>query len=210
MEIEKVLKPNSLNKNAFAEVIESTLNHYTAQCWKWDDFPDFSSLVEIKDQNHTTLGVVTQVQTGSMDPMRYPFPYQKTEEELLKEQPQIFEFLKTTFKVQILGYLDSRGVLYHVLPPKPCKIHSFVSTSKKDLIQIFFKNTDYLHLLFAFESNLTNLDELLLGILKQLEEYKFLTNEMLREFSKTFSLLTGNDYRRLKLFLKRAQALSPK
>ena len=85
---------NKASSKAFAEVIESSLGVFTAQCWQWDYFPEFGSLVQVKSGGDRILGVVIQVQTGSMDPMRYPFPYQKTEDELRKEQPQIFEFLK--------------------------------------------------------------------------------------------------------------------
>ena len=54
-------------------------------------------MVTIQAPGRTVCGIVHQVQTGSMDPVRYPFAYQKTEAELRAEQPQIFEFLKTTF-----------------------------------------------------------------------------------------------------------------
>ena len=191
--------------DAFAEIIESSLDSFLAQSWEWDRFPNFSSLLKVEHSDYTVLGTVTHIQTGSMDPMRYPFPYQKTEAELKEEHPQIFEFLKTTFRVHVLGYINHNDSLLYMLPPKPCKIHSFVSNCTKIETERFFSNTDFLHLLFAFQQNINNLDELLLAILRQLEEHKLLTREKLHEFSNTFSLLTGNDYRRLKLFLSRAQ-----
>ena len=83
--------------NCFAEVIESSLTGWLAQSWAWDKFQESGAFVAIEGKKRTVFGIVHQVQTGSMDAVRYPFPYQKTEEELLKEQPQIFEFLKTTF-----------------------------------------------------------------------------------------------------------------
>ena len=95
----KISKP----KEPFAEVIESFLDSYLAQCWQWDDVPDFGSLVFTRRDKNTIFGIVTQIQTGSSDPIHYPFPYKKTEEELMAEQPQIFECLKTTFRVQIVG-----------------------------------------------------------------------------------------------------------
>ncbi len=191
-------------KNAFAEVIESSLEYFLAQSWVWDDFPNFSSIVSVSNEDYTILGTVVNINTGSMDPIRYPFPYQKTEEELRSEHPQIFEFLKTTFKVQILGYMNKQG-LFYIVPPKPSKIHAFVSRCNKDIVTKFLSNPDFMHLLFSFQNNIGNLDELLLGILKQFEDLNLLSKERLHEFSKTYSLLTGNDYRRLKLFLQRAE-----
>ena len=220
------------NNNFFAEVIESSLDNFLAQSWQWDFFPSFGSLIQVESKKNIILGVVTQVQTGSMDPMRYPFPYQKTEEELLREQPQIFEFLKTTFRIQIVGYIDqpldtifskekitrdersavsakSNGCpkIFYMLPPKPCKIHAFVQNASAEIITSFFNKSDFLYLLFSFSASISNLDELLLAIFKQLFKNKMLSANKLDSFCQTFSLLTGNDYRRLKLFLKRVEFL---
>ncbi|QQR49727.1 hypothetical protein IPF37_02690 [bacterium] len=191
----------------FAEVIQSNLETFTAQCWSWNFFPNFGSLVQVESNEHIILGCVVQIQTGSMDPMRYPFPYQKTEEELLSQQPQIFEFLKTTFDVQILGYTlkaTPEKVLY-MLPPKPSKIHAFVKECAPALSAQFLSNPIFLPMLFSFQHKISNLDELLLAILHNLSAQKKLTQKVFHEFCQTFSLLSGNDYRRLKLFLKRVE-----
>lgn len=207
------------SENFFAEVIESSLDKILAQSWQWDYFPEFGSLVSIESNNKTTLGLVTHIQTGSMDPMRYPFPYKKTEQELLKEQPQIFEFLKTTFKVQVVGYINGTSsaetssaetssvetsCIQYLLPTKPCKIHSFIRKVDSKIAKQFFSNAKFLHLLFAFGNSIENLDELLLAVMKKLEQHKMLSKELMQDFCQTFSLLTGNDYIRLKIFLQRA------
>ncbi len=193
----------------FAEVIESCLDHYTAQNWQWNQFPSFGSLVQVDDKSKNIVGIVTHIKTGSSDPMRTPFAYQKTEDELMAEQPQIFEFLKTTFTVQIVGYLDKAldSKIYYVLPPTPCKIHAFVAPADEQLRKDFFSKTDYLHLLFAFGVNIPSLDELLLAIIKQQATTHLFSSADVDNLCSTFSLLTGNDYRRLKLFLKRVQTL---
>ncbi|MDP3889379.1 MAG: hypothetical protein Q8Q25_02440 [bacterium] len=193
----------STNK-PFAEVIESSLHGLLAQSWQWDYFPPFGSLIIIEGLHRTLFGIVYQVQTGSMDPVRYPFAYQKTEQELLKEQPQIFEFLKTTFSCLILGYQE-KGKLFYLLAPEPPKIHSFITPASIELSKRFFNRANYLHLLFGFSHLVGNLDELLLAILKHKTELNILTEEKLHQFIQTYSLLTGNDYRRIKLFLQRAQ-----
>lgn len=196
---------HSTNK-AFAEVIESSLHGFLAQSWQWDTFPAFGSIVTIETKQRILFGIVHEVKTGSMDSMRYPFPYQKTEEELLMEQPQIFEFLKTTFSCLTIGYKQN-GKLFYLLPPEPSKIHAFVTPASKTLCAHFFESDMYLHLLFGMSNQLLNLDELLLATLKHQVELGILTKERLAKFVETFSLLTGNDYRRLKLFLQRAAPL---
>lgn len=192
-------------KDYFAEIIESCLDNVLAQCWEWNFFPEFGTLVQIETSNTINLGIVTQIHTGSMDPMRYPFPYQKTEEELQKEQPQIFEFLKTTFKAQIIGYIDKNSPenIWYNLPAKPSKIHAFVKNCPETIAKQFFQKPDFLHLLFEFGSQIPSLNELLLTILKNLSTKNQLSQDILDQFCQTMSLLTGNDYRRLKLFLKR-------
>jgi hypothetical protein len=193
----------------FAEIIQSNLQSYTAQCWRWDNFPRFGSLVQAQSGQVLVIGCVSQISTGSTDPMRSPFPYQKTEAELMAEQPQIFEFLRTTFNVQIIGYIDDtqKKVNYN-LAPTPSKIHSFVKVCDLDVVAKFFQEPLYLHILFAAIGQNPNFDDLLLALLSNLSGAGLLTKSMLDDFCKTFSLLSGNDYRRLKLFLKRVEKIA--
>ena len=191
----------------FAEVIESSLTSWLAQSWQWDTFPSFGSFVAVESKSRTIFGIVHQVQTGSMDPVRYPFPYQKTEEELLREQPQIFEFLKTTFSCITIGYQE-KGSIFYLIAPEPPKIHSFITHPSTEMRKSFFANTRYLHLLFTHSASIFNIDELMLALLKQYLELNLLSKEKLTSFMQTYSLLTGNDYRRIKLFLQRAEHIT--
>jgi hypothetical protein len=190
----------------FAEIVESSLQSFVAQSWQWDKFPSFGSLVTVTNGSRITIGIVHQIQTGSMDPTRYPFPYQKTEEELRREQPQIFEFLRTTFTCLVAGYFE-KGSTHYVLCPTPPKIHAFVSPISPEYMQRYSNSPHYLHLLFGLAHNVFNLDELLLALLTNMQQEELLTDEKLAEFITTFSLLTGNDYRRLKLFLQRVESI---
>lgn len=193
------------NRPYFAEIIESSLQSWRAQSWEWDTFPPFGSLVAIQKRDQTLFGIVHQIETGSMDSGRFPFPYQKTEEELLREQPQIFEFLRTSFVCLTVGYQDNSGPIRYQLAPQPPKIHAFVRSVTPEEQTLFFAQQNYLHLLFNFSDQILNLDELLLALLKQQSDHKIFSDERLHEFIDTFSLLTGNDYRRLKIFLQRAE-----
>lgn len=191
---------------AFAEVVSSSLEHFSAQCWDWDKQPSFGSLVTVRMQHLTLFGCVTQVTTGSLDPMRVPTAYKKTEEQLRAEQPQIFEFLTTHFEAQIVGYIQHQQpheILY-MLPPLPSKIHAFVTACSPAMGAHFYAKNDYLHLLFAFQAKLINLDELLLAILAKQVQQGVLTKELFNAFCQTYAMLNGNDYRRTKLLLQRA------
>lgn len=195
-------------KNCFAEVIESSLSGWLAQSWQWDNFPSFGSFVAIEEKSRTLFGIVHEVQTGSMDPTRYPFPYKKTEEELLREQPQIFEFLKTTFSCISVGYKEKgKNTIHYLLAPEPPKIHAFIMQPHHSDIKNFFAHDHYIHLFFSHASHIFNLDELMLALLKQQAQHTILTKEKLNSFIQTYSLLIGNDYRRIKLFLQRAERI---
>ncbi|CDK30661.1 HAS barrel domain [Candidatus Babela massiliensis] len=190
----------------FAEIIESSLNIWKAQAWQWDEAPSFGSLVTVKTLERTIFGLVSNIEICSADAYRVVTAYKKTEEELKKEQPQIFEFLKTTFSCITIGYQENDILLYQ-LAPEPPKMHAFVFPAKYQEMVDFFSNEQYLQLLFNFSSHLFSLDELLLSILKQLSDKDILTKDNLEKFIETFSLLTANDYRRLKLFLKRTKSI---
>ncbi len=191
----------------FAEVIESSLHGFLAQSWDAATLPSFGSLMTITTPERTLFGIVHQIQTGSMDPSRHPFAYQKTYEELRKEQPQIFEFLKTTFSALVIGHTTRSGKISYLLAPEPARIHTFVCPSSLEMSVQFFKNTQYMHALFGLAHTMLNLDELLLAMLAHQASLGILSQEKLLDFTTTFSLLTGNDYRRLKLFLQRVEPI---
>lgn len=190
----------------YAEVIESSLNGFFAQSWRWDCPPSFGSLVVVEGKKRTIFGIVQQIKTGSSDPQRQAFAYQKTHEELMAEQPQIFELLKTSFYCLTLGYQE-KGRLAYQLAPEPPLIHSFVSPASPELARQFFAHEGYLHLLFGAAGQLGNPDELLLAILVQHKQLGILTPERVNKLMQVFSVLTANDYRRLKLFLQRVEPL---
>ena len=196
-----------ITNKAFAEIVESSLHNWKAHSWQWDSFPAYGSLVTISQGNTIHIGLVYEVTTGSMDPTRYPFPFQKTEEELLVEQPQIFEFLRTTFSSITLGYY-AKGSLYYTAPPHPAKMHAFIEPISHELRMQFFSKTFYIHRIFSLTSYITNIDDLLIAMLLEQNTYKPISRKNFTQFMQTYSLLTGNEYRRIKLFLQRMPFIS--
>lgn len=195
-----------ISNKPFAEVLESSLSSWLAQSWKWNEVPSFGSIVAVENAGKTIFGIVHQVQTGSLDAVRHPFAYQKTEEELRLEQPQIFEFLKTNFSCLLLGYMQ-QGKMYYMLAPQPVTVHSFVFYVQPNQAALFFTSYHYLDMLFSHGSQILNLDELLLAVLKNFSMYGISLPSHLDLFVQRYSLLIGNDYRRMKLFLNRVEQL---
>lgn len=195
----------------FAEVIESSLQHWLIQSWEWNTFPPYGSLIIIENEHQTLYGIVHNVQTGSMDPVRYPFAYKKSYEQLMQEQPQIFEFLKTTFTALPLGYKKkgarAHNSIVYQIPPEPPTIHMFVKPASAHDYQQFFNDPSYLHVLFGLSTQIATIDELLLAVLQQLRQQSLLTPATLTMYVETYSLLIGDEYRRLKRFLQRTERL---
>src|SRR3990167_10283866 len=114
---------NGATEQYFAEIVQSSINQWKAICWNWNQIPEFGSIVSISQHHLEYLAIVSGIETGSGDPGRIPFPYQKTFEQLEREQPQIFELLQTTFDLVPLGYLENQEP-FNLLPPRPPLIHS--------------------------------------------------------------------------------------
>ncbi len=201
------LSKPSFNEHSFVgEVIESSLSLATGQCWKWNNLPTFASLVQMENNNQRIFGCVTDIRTESIDPSRKPFAYQKTEEELLEQQPQIFELLKSTFTVQIIGYQESTTkILFFQVPPQPCKIHSFIKPVDAETFTEIVSRPESLSLLFSFCDNPTRLEELLLALLCTMHKKNLLTKDFFRSFYENFAILNNNNYKRVKVFFERLE-----
>lgn len=194
-----------MNKNLFfAEIIQSSLFDWTGQCWQWDITPSFGSLLTIKHDQTTLYGIVHSITTGTNDPLRTPIAYQKTEEELLRDQPQIFEFLQTTFVCSIVGYQVAHKFFYHA-PDKPPKIHAFIANATDEQYAAFFSSDQFLHMIFNTTMQGVNCDELLIAIIKALAHKNLLKNTDIQNFLETFSMICKHDYQKLKIFLNRIE-----
>lgn len=195
------------NNQFFAEILESNLTTWSAQTWQWNNIPTFGSIVTIETSHKKMYGVIVDITTGPTDSIRQPIPYQKTEEELLQEQPQIFEFLKTTFQIIAIGF-EENNQLFFQLPQQPPKIHSFIQyTSLQDKAQIF-DSSDFLYTLTTTALNNFNLEELVLAIIKQLINDNLLTKKCLDNIIETLFTLNKNNYLQTNILLHRINALT--
>lgn len=189
----------------FAEILESSISTWQAQSWQWDAIPEFGSLVTATSNNRTIFGIIYDIKTGPIDSIRQPVAYQKTESELLKEQPQIFEFLTTSFSCVAIGYIENGQIFYNT-PPQPPKMHTFVGHATTQQYEQCFASEQFLHLLFNSMLPI-NLQELLLAIIKHQLNQKTLTKHRLNLFIESFFMLNKNNYLQTKMFLSRLQQL---
>ncbi len=190
----------------FAEIIQSSVETWKAQCWEWDQAPALGTLVTTTSNDRTMYGIVYAVATGSDDPMRQPIAYKKNEAQLRSEQPQIFEFLQTICSCLPLGYQENNQWFYH-LPGQPPKIHAFVSRPSAQLKKQFLADDRYLAPLFAGANQVGNIDELLLGLIKEQNQITAWDSKRFHQFFSAYTHATGVDYRHLRTLIERAQQL---
>lgn len=183
-----------------AEVIESSTTEFVAQTRKLHGSPPFGAFVKA-GASPASLAMIYNISTGSADLNRRPVAYGKTEDELRKEQPQIFELLRTEIRAKIIGYADDYGV-QQLLPPQPPRLHSFVFVCTPEEVQTFTRQFDYFRTLLGVGGTLS--DELLIAAIQQTcgcqpeSSYTCLIRA-----GKELSRLLRDDYDRLESILRR-------
>jgi len=190
----------------FAEVVESSLAKITGQSWNWNEIPAYGSLVKTNDQN--IWGIVYDVKTQPSDPLRVPQAMGLSEQELLKEHPQIFNFLQTKFSAIITGY--SLSPIFYQLSPFAPRIHSFITKASVEEERIFFSDINYLHLLFENSSIIPNFNELIMAIISRKQDIGLIDNQTVGNFIDLISKLYGNDFNKMNILLKRIDNLIEK
>ena len=183
-----------------AEVIESSTTEFSAQTRDLNGSPPFGSFVKV-GKAPTSIAMICDIITGSTELNRRPIAYGKSEEELRKEQPQIFELLRTEIKAKIVGYSDG-GDMRQLVPPQPPKLHDFVYPCSPEEIQAFTQKFDYFRTLAGFGGSLS--DELLIAAIQQSCQCQSMSaRTCLVRIGKELSRLFRDDYDRLESILKR-------
>ena len=180
------------------EVIESSTSEWTVQCWDLHASPPFGSFVRA-DSEPPVFGLVSNVTTRSVEPNRRPTAYRKTAEELMMEQPQIFELLKTEFEVLVIGYVDSSAIR-QTLPPQPPRIHTFVRPCSTEETKRFTDHWDFLRSILTSKAPP---DELIIAAVRNAFEAHNHDMAYLVQTGKELSRLIRDDYDRLHSIIRR-------
>jgi len=193
-----------MNNQYCAEIIESSLQTWQAQSWQWETSLPFGALTVSQHADGYIFGIVYQINTGSDDPQRTAYAYQKTEAELRREQPQVFAFLRTISSCLTVGYIQ-HGIIAYQLAPHPPRIHAFVGLATIEQQKNFFSQEYFLPVLFNATASLAYCDELLFAVIKRALENKTLSYDNFVRSLEMLSCLFGNDYRRFRLLLARLE-----
>ena len=181
------------------EVIESETTKFTAQARELNRAPSFGCLVRV-DGSPTILGLVFNASTQSMESNRRPTAYGKTEDQLRREQPQIFELLKTEFTALVIGYMEGERAV-HMFPPQPARIHGFVHVCSDEEVREFTSGDDFVRTILGSSGVPT--DELVIATLKKAISAHRGDADYLVRAGKELSRLLSDDYDRLNSLIRR-------
>ena len=126
---------NALNKH-FAEVIFSTNEMLTAQCYKeaLTDSPlkttvfqgSIVKIISSYDTSYNAFGLISKINNSSLDNVHKPSALGLTAKELEHLQPQVFDLLRKELEIHLFAYKEKEEI-YNYPPSKPMMIHDFVS-----------------------------------------------------------------------------------
>ena len=147
------------------EVVESTSTSFIAQCYQLDGAPGLGALV--RTDSPDIYGVVGSVTTEPLDSARPVLARGEdadTEEDVIRDNPQLARLLTSRFQVLIAGHIED-GITHQYLPPRPPRVHSFVYECNSEEISLFASRLDLLRLIL--NSGTSHSDEIVGAFIRQ-------------------------------------------
>jgi len=190
------------------EVIEASTGDLTAQCYELYRSPPLGSLVKTNDESVEIFGIVHNATTASIEPGRRPIARgreETSEEEIYRSSPQLLKLLRTEFSTLVVGYREN-GNLFHYLPSRPARIHSFVYRCQPEEIKEFSRSFDFLSILIGSSLEVPA-EEVIAASLRQMSQVQENPHAFLIAAGKEMAMLLGGEFNRLKAILNRIGAV---
>ncbi len=184
------------------ETIEASTTDFVAQCYELYQSPPLGSLVKTTDLPLELYGIVYHTTTASLEPGRRPIARGKdesSEEEIYRSSPQLLKLLRTEFSALVVGHRQG-DKLFHYLPPKPARIHSFVYLCSPDEVREFGQSFDFLNILINTHLPVP-VEELVAASLRQMSLVYEDRQKFLVAAGKELAILLGGEFNRLKSIL---------
>ncbi len=184
------------------EVIEASTTDFVAQCYELYQSPPLGSLVKTTDLPVEQYGIVYNATTTSLEPGRRPIARGKdeaSEEEIYRSSPQLLKLLRTEFSALVVGHRQG-DKLFHYLPPKPARIHSFVYLCPSQEVREFSQSFDFLNILLNTHQAVS-VEELTSASLRQMSQVYEDPHAFLVTAGKELAVLLGGEFNRLKSIL---------
>ncbi|MFC1985209.1 hypothetical protein ACFLUW_02270 [Chloroflexota bacterium] len=190
--------------NRVGEVIEASTTDFVAQCYELYQSPPLGSLVKTTDLPVELYGIVYNATTASFEPGRRPIARGKdeaSEEGIYRSSPQLLKLLRSEFGALVVGHRQD-DKLFHYLPPKPARIHSFVYLCSPDEVKEFSQSFDFLNILINARLPVS-VEELVAASLRQMSVVYEDPSAFLVAAGKELAVLFSGELNRLKAILGR-------
>ena len=149
-------------------------------------------------------GIVYNATTTSLEPGRRPIARgrdETTEEEIYRSSPKLLKLLKSEFSALVIGHRQG-DKLYHYLPPKPARIHSFVYLCPPEEVKEFSQSFDFLNMLINTHLPVP-VDELTAATLRRMSQSHADPHAFLVAAGKELAVLLSGQFNQLKAILGR-------
>ncbi|MBI4187176.1 MAG: hypothetical protein HY530_06730 [Chloroflexi bacterium] len=186
------------------EVVEASTADFVAQCYELYQLPPLGSLVKTRDQEVELYGVVCNATTAGLEPGRRPIARgrdEATEEAVYQSSPQLMKLLRSEFSVLVAAHRQE-GKLYHYLPPKPARIHSFVYQCPPAEVKELSQSLDFLTVLLNARLPVSP-EELIAACLRHMGQAQEDRRAFLVAAGKELAVLLGDEPNRLRAVLGR-------
>ncbi len=186
------------------EIIEASTVDFVAQCYELYQSPSLGSLVKTIDLPVELYGIVYNATTTSLEPGRRPIARGKdeaSEEAIYRSSPQLLKLLRTEFSALVVGHRQDNKI-FHYLPPKPARIHSFVYQCQPEEVKEFGNSFDFLSILINTHLPIS-VEEIVAASLRQMSQAYEDRRAFLVAAGKELAILLGSDFNRLKSILER-------
>ncbi len=181
------------------EIVESSTKGFVARSPRIGQSPSFGCFVKT-DSKPVVYGLVYEIITESRDPGRKPDPYGKSIEELKREQPEIFELLKTEFRALTIAYSEKESIRFS-LPPIPPHIHYFVYECTREEVELLSSEDFFLRTIISSPN--VPVDDLIISSLRYAQDARQFDKEYLVRMGKSLARFFRDDYERLSSVLRR-------
>jgi hypothetical protein len=184
------------------EVIEASTTEFTAQCYELYCSPSLGCLVKTGDGSIEQYGIVYNTVTSGIEPGRRPVARGKdeaSEDGIYRSSPQLLKLMRTEFSSLVAGYREEDRI-FHYLPPRPARIHSFVRECGDDEIREFSRSFDFLNIIINSGISVP-VEEVVAASLRRMSRVYDEPQQFLIAAGKELAVLMGSEYNRLKSIL---------
>jgi|SRR5687768_17735668 len=209
--------PLAVTINSVGEVIEASTNSFTAESLRLDVPPPFGSFVrilpvsndvpeardpfeEVAAPTGTVYGLVMEARTASREPNRRAVSFGLNEDELRRDQPQIWELLATDFVCLIIAHARE-GEIRPYLPPRPPRLHAPVDICSESEVCRIVEGFAFLRAIAT--ADCACCDELMAAGLREGYRCSGKDEEFLVRTGRELAVLLTNDYERLAAILRK-------